>query len=173
MINEENKREETAEVAENAPVEAAKPKKLPLGALIGIIAGAVAIVVAIILIIALGGDGKKCDSHIDADDNFKCDNCGVDFEDGFEVKTSEVTFTVKVEDGDVIPGVEICLTRGEEKVTVTAGDDGRVTATLEVGTYFIEYNYDTVPPLSLCLSTIIPTEPREIPSSFRRMRPRS
>lgn len=145
MINEENKREETANVTENTPAQAAKPKKLPLGALIGIIAGAVAIVVAIVLIIALGGDGKKCDSHIDADDNFKCDNCGVDFEDGFEVKTSEVTFTVKVEDGDVIPGVEICLTRGEEKVTVTAGDDGRVTATLDVGTYFIEYNYDTVP----------------------------
>ncbi len=142
MNNEENKRGEAAETVENAPVKAEKAGKLPLGAIIGIVAGAVAIVVAVVLIILLGG---KCDSHIDADDNFKCDNCGVDFEDGFEVVTHTVTFTVRVADGDVIPDVQFTLTKGEKVYTVTAGADGRVTENIETGVYTVEYDYDTLP----------------------------
>ena len=80
-------------------------KKLSKGALIGIIGGAVAaILVAVILIIALGG--KKCKAHVDADDDYKCDICETDFDDGDEAPefvSADVTFSVKYDNGNPYP----------------------------------------------------------------------
>ena len=51
-------------------------KKLSKNALIGIIAGGVALVVGIVVLLVVLLSGGKCDSHVDANADLKCDNCG-------------------------------------------------------------------------------------------------
>lgn len=146
MNTEENKLQEAIEGENSAPNPDASKKKLPMAALIGIIMGAVAIA-AILLVIILGGGDKKpaCTDHVDADDNLKCDNCGVAFEDGFEANTSGIKITLSVLDGGAVAGAEIYFTRFDTVYTAVTGDDGSVSLEMESGEYTIGYNYDTIP----------------------------
>ena len=146
MNNEEKILAENENPTENHDIKRAGPK-LSKGALIGIIGGAVAVViVAVILIVALGG--KKCKSHVDADDDYKCDSCGVNFDDGDEAPAPtgvQVTFTVKLDNGSSVSGVKFTLSRGEKSYTLTSGADGNVTQLLDLGAYSIEYDYESLP----------------------------
>ena len=82
-----------------------------------------------------GGDGDKptpC-THVDVDDNGKCDNCAADFEDGKDLPDlpaatpAYVTYTVTVKSGDkVVKGATVKLVAadgesGVEKVTDNKG----------------------------------------------------
>ena len=150
MNSEENKLPEGCEVEESLPV--ADKKKLPLGALIGIIAGAALLLVALILILTLSG-GEKCKGHLDKDDNLKCDLCGADFNDGMENQGEtetddnlvDITLTVKDEKGNPLAAVEIHLVYDESKYTMITDENSVVTHSVKVGEYYLEYNYDTIP----------------------------
>ena len=141
--------EEAVEIQETAR------RGLPLGALIGIIAGAVAVVVAVVLIILLGGKGNKCDAHVDADDDYLCDKCGESYDDGDEVVVPEsnkveVTFTVKLDNGNVLSDVKFILTRKGQTFEFTSGSDGIVKASLEVGNYYLNFDQETLPEYCMC-----------------------
>lgn len=164
-MNEEKKLPEENLPLENANTEInQEKKKLPLTALIGIIAGAVAVIVAVVLIILLGGkenggntdggnsgDGgdQQC-THVDKDDDYLCDKCGKHFDDGDEValpdiKSSTVIFTVSLDNGTPLSGVKFVLTRGDKVYELTSGTDGTVSATIDVGSYYVDYDSETLP----------------------------
>lgn len=140
MINEENKAPAEEQAAEAAPQ---APKKLSTPVLVGIIAGAVAVVaLAIVLcIVFLGG----CKDHVDANDDFYCDKCGADFNDGIEKIYENVSFTLQNDNNSPLAGVKFSLTKGEDSdpITLTTDANGKVTHTLEAGKYTIEYDYTT------------------------------
>lgn len=139
----ENENKNLTESAESSATE--KKSKLPL-IIGGAIAGATVIVAIIVAVVLMLG---QC-AHVDADDDGKCDKCSATYEDGDEytVPVANVTFTVKVAEGNVAPGVVLTLTNvgGTEKVLTTAAD-GTVSATLELGRYSIEY--DSLPEICM------------------------
>lgn len=99
---------------------------------------------------------KKCKEHIDADDDYLCDNCGENFDDGDEnpdppvPQGHKVTFTVKLDDGTPVPGVKFTLHRGETVyATLVSGADGRVEVTLENLAYSVDFDYDSLPELCI------------------------
>lgn len=142
MINEENKIPATEQATEDATQPEFK-KKLSTPVLVGIIAGAVAIIALVVILCVVPSGG--CKEHIDANDDFLCDNCGDDFNDGIEVVTADVTFSVKLDDGTSLAGVGFYLTREEkDPIRLETGADGKVTHTLEGGQYTIEYDYETI-----------------------------
>lgn len=117
--------------------------KLSKNALIGIIAGGAAVLVAIIVtIVLLAGGG--CKEHIDKNDDFLCDNCGKEFNDGLEVVTENVTFVVKMSDGQTLSGVGFSLTKDEEVIDLVSDANGKVTRNLVVGYYTLEFDYETI-----------------------------
>lgn len=155
-LPEEEKVEQTVD---NEDVEVKTAKKLPLGVLIGIIAGAVCVVVAIVLAIVLlggnnggndngdGGDQKPC-THVDADDDYFCDNCHKNFDDGDEYVAPtdtdvEVTFTVLYDDGTPLAGAKFTLTQGDKTYTFTSGDDGTVKGKVAAYAYYV--TFDSLP----------------------------
>lgn len=146
MNNEENKINE----AQPEAIEAEK-KGLSKGALIGIIAGAAVVVIAIVVAIILLAGGNKCKDHVDADDDYLCDNCGEHFDDGDEgnddssVKMSTVKFTVKLDSGAIIPNVEFTLKGKSNEYTLKAGDDGSVTADIIPASYQIIFVENALP----------------------------
>ena len=152
MNNEEKNLPETESGEEIVEVKEEAKKQLPLGVLIGIIAGAIAVVTLVVLIIVLSGNngGSKCDGHIDADDDYLCDKCGEHFDDGDEAVIPEtdkinVTFTVKLDDGSALSGVKFVLTRGGKTVELVSGVDGTVVGSFEEGSYYIDFDHDTLP----------------------------
>ncbi len=140
MTNEENKAPVEEQAAPAAPE---SPKKLSTPVLVGIIAGAVVIiaVVVVLCVVLLGG----CKEHIDANDDFLCDNCGADFNDGIEVIYENVSFSLQLGDKTPLANVGFSLTKGEdgEPIYLVTGTNGKVTHTLEAGRYTIEYDYET------------------------------
>ena len=84
----------------------------------------------------------KCKAHVDKDDDYKCDNCGEDYDDGDEAPSTPcatVKFTLRLDTGESIPGVTFTLTRSDEKVyELTTGADGTVTILIEVGAYYLD-----------------------------------
>ena len=138
----ENNNEIFEEKVEQPEELAPEKKKLPwwIFAIIG--AGVVAIV-AVVLIIVLGG---KCE-HIDKNDDFLCDECGAEFDDGLEIITSTVTFELKDEAGKAMKDIKFTVKSKStsEKYDLTTGADGKATVTLPVGAYEIEYDYSTIP----------------------------
>ena len=101
-------------------------------------------------LVACGGD--KCKDHVDADDDYLCDLCGENFDDGDEdpeapVETKHsVTFTVKLDDGTPLSGVAFKLMRGESEIaSLTSDASGKASVALENLAYSIEYDYDTLP----------------------------
>ena len=131
----ETKTEEVAE--EIAPAK----KKLPwwIFAIIGV---AVVAVVAVVLIIVLGGN--KCE-HIDKNDDFLCDECGAEFDDGLEIITSTVTFELKDEAGVAMAGIKFTASSASDTYDLQSGADGKATVTLPVGAYSIIYDDTTIP----------------------------
>ena len=125
------------------------PKGLSKGALIGIIGGAAALVVAIAVVLIILLSGNKC-THIDANDDYLCDNCGEHFDDGDEPNVPEndamsVTFEVHLDDGSSLSGIKFSLVRGDVKYDLVSGADGRASTALPAGTYAVEYDEETMP----------------------------
>ena len=157
------------------------PKKLSKGALIGIIVGGVVLVAAVVILVVLLSGGK-CDSHIDANFDFVCDNCGQPLEnkengnaegnpdggnpdggnpdggntgngntDGgntggdSENQGIEVTFKVLIDNTTTASGVKFTLKRGTNEYQLESGEDGTVKFTLGVGSYEVEFDYETLP----------------------------
>lgn len=142
MNNEEKNLVENEIPKENTDINGTG-RKLSKGALIGIVSGAAAVViVAVILIIALAG-GKKCKAHVDANDDYMCDNCGDDFDDG--PRSVQIKFNVKLDNGSAVSGVRFTVARGGNSYTLTSGADGSVTQSLPLGAYSIEYDYESLP----------------------------
>ena len=135
MINEENKapvEEQATEVTPEAK------KKLSTPVLVGIIAGAAVLVaLVVILCIVLGGG---CKDHVDANDDFLCDKCGADFNDGIEIIYENVTFSLQTSNNAPLANVGFTLVKGEEgePISLVTDANGRVTRTLEAGKYTIE-----------------------------------
>ena len=105
------------------------------------------LVLALTLVFALFSC-KKCKDHVDKDDDYKCDNCGKNYDDGDEppeVTTIDVKFNVKLDSGEPLVGVKFTLVRGDKTYKLTTGKDGSASASLDPGAYSIEYNYDTLP----------------------------
>ena len=148
-MNNEEKNLPTEEVKEeNNEINTDSKKKLPMGALIGIIAGAVAVIAIVVVIILLSGN--KCPGHVDADDDYLCDNCGEHYDDGDEDKPSEnndveVTFTILLDNGQPLSGLKFTLTRGDKSYALTSGADGTAKVTIAPATYSLSYDYETMP----------------------------
>ena len=147
-MNEEKNLPTEEVMEENNEINTDSKKKLPLGALIGIIAGAVAVIAILVVIILLSGN--KCPGHVDADDDYLCDNCGEHYDDGDEEKPAEnndveVTFTVVLDNGQPLSGLKLTLTRGDKSHTLTSGADGTAKVTITPATYSLSYDYETMP----------------------------
>lgn len=105
------------------------------------------LILALTLVFALASC-KKCDGHVDADDDYKCDKCGEDYDDGDEapdVTTVTVSFTVKLDNGQALSGVSFTLERGERFYNLTSDANGLASVSVEPGAYAISYDYDTLP----------------------------
>lgn len=147
-MNEEQNLPKEEITEKNCEIKPAEPKKLPMGVIIGIAAGVVAIIVAVVLIILLSGN--KCPGHVDANDDYLCDNCGEHYDDGDEVKPSEnndveVTFTVLLDNGQPLSGVKFTLTRGDKTYSLISGADGTVKQSISPTTYLLSYDAETLP----------------------------
>ena len=90
-----------------------------------------------------------CDTHADADGDLVCDVCRVALENATEqteaATDAEYTLTVTLDDGSTLAGVSFTLTKGSKEIALTSGTDGTVKAILAEGTYFVGYDYDTLP----------------------------
>ena len=121
--------------------EATPEKKLNLPLIIGAAVGAVVVIAGIILAVVLLGGGEEC-RHVDADDNGKCDNCAIDYEDGDEavVPTKRPARITAVDDkGNTLSGFNFTLTGGGENITFTTDASGSATKELYEGlSYTVE-----------------------------------
>lgn len=129
----------TEEVAAEEIAPAKKPLPWWIFAIIGV---AVVAVVAVVLILVLGGN--KCE-HIDKNDDFLCDECGAEFDDGLEIITSTVTFELKDEAGAAMAGIKFTVESASDTYDLQSGADGKATVTLPVGTYDVIYDDTTIP----------------------------
>ena len=149
MNNEEKILPENETPVENTNTESVAKSKPSKGLLAGIIGGAIALIaIVVVLVILLAGGKEKCDGHVDADDDYLCDKCGDNYDDGDEAKpvsTVTVVFKVQLDNGDVLSGAELTLTRGDKTYNAVSATDGTVRFNLDPGAYSIEYNYDTLP----------------------------
>ena len=117
----------------------------------------IALLLALTLVFSCGllmtscGDStdEPCTEHTDKDENGICDVC-----DEPLIKPEEtpdpvnVTFTIKDQEGAVVPNVEITFTpRGaideEEAIAIVGDENGTLTASLIPGTYFLSADYDS------------------------------
>lgn len=107
-----------------------------------------AILVIVSLALSLISCTEEC-KHVDADDDYLCDNCGEHYDDGDEQElgpqTLSVSFSVKFENGTAASGVKFTLTRGDKTFNLTSGNDGSAKVDLEAGAYYVDVNYDTLP----------------------------
>lgn len=86
---------------------------------------------------------EPCDEHIDTDGNRVCDVCKELILD--LPKDVTVSFTVKDQDGAIVPGVSVTFTSvadASKTVTATGNTEGKLTATLKEGNYRLSYDYD-------------------------------
>ena len=97
---------------------------------------------------SLASCGKKCDGHVDKNDDGKCDNCEEAYEDGDEEEElvkEQCTFTVVDSDGNTVSGAKFTLTLGSVTESLTSGAGGVATAELYAGKYTVEFDYDSIP----------------------------
>ena len=113
------------------------------------------LLLALTLVLSLASY-KKCKEHIDADDDYLCDNCGENFDDGDEggelppPTDHKVTFSVKLDDGTALSGVKFTLHRGETVYATLESDaNGMAEVTLENLAYSVDYDYDSLPELCI------------------------
>ena len=119
------------------------------------------------LVVALAVSFSSCKKdepceHVDKDDDFVCDKCGEDFDDGIEKESC--SFTVVDSDGNKLSGAKFTLARGSVKETFTSGANGTVSAELLAGKYSVEFDYDTIP--SGFLPSVFAIEVKEDATSF-------
>ena len=110
------------------------------------------LIIILVLCLSVGlAACKKCKDHVDVDDDYLCDNCGENFDDGDEVKPEppatnhKVVFVVKYSTGEAVSGVKFSLVRGDFKLDLVSGSDGRAEATLENLAYSVDYDYESLP----------------------------
>ncbi len=120
------------------------------------------------LMTACGGDDTTCTEHTDADSNGKCDNCDatvevkctehVDADSDYLCDTCgaaviptgpaqiDVTFTVKDDAGKGLSGITVILSHEEDEnynsVTTASDANGKITAKIYTGTYYVTFDYD-------------------------------
>ena len=96
-------------------------------------------------------NNNQCSPHVDADDDYLCDKCGENFDDGDEAPVVvapteyDVTFVVKLDNGDPISGIKFTLVRGAKSFNLVTDSSGIASQSLEAGPYAIEYDYETLP----------------------------
>lgn len=106
------------------------------------------IFLALALILVFGMCACKAEEceHIDKDDNFLCDKCDADFDDGLEVVTANVTFEFKNEAGAPMSGVKFFVSGNGGSFTLVTAADGTAKQELIAGKkYDITYDYSTIP----------------------------
>ena len=103
-----------------------------------------AVIILLVLSLSLFScvEEEPC-QHIDANDDFLCDNCSEDFDDG--LATTPVTIYIKLDNGTALAGVKLTLSRGGNTYSYTSGSDGSVKVDLIAGLYSVDYDYDTLP----------------------------
>lgn len=88
--------------------------------------------------------------HVDADDDYLCDKCGEHYDDGDndvgpEITDVEVAFSVRLDNGEALSGVNITFASKTDSYNVVSGADGSIKLSLKPGNYSIDYDYDTLP----------------------------
>ncbi len=104
------------------------------------------------ILLSLASCTEEC-KHVDADDDYECDKCGADYDDGDEYEAPvvvDVNFTVKIVDGDTVNGAKFVLVTKNAEKSLTSGSDGKVSASLEVGKYEVVFDTESLP--ENCLS---------------------
>ena len=97
------------------------------------------------------GNENVCEGHVDADDDYLCDKCGANYDDGDEAPDVvlpteyEITFVVKLDNGEVVSGVKFTITRGAKSFDLVSDSSGKAVQKLEAGPYAISYDYETLP----------------------------
>ncbi len=111
---------------------------------------ALALVFSVAAMSACGEDTPEpCEEHVDSDENYVCDVCGEELDrPGVPpVTETQVSFTVKDTDGNILPGVTAYFTLESQsvsgdRISATSDENGKFTLTLDFGTYSIFYDYD-------------------------------
>jgi len=107
------------------------------------------LLLALTLVISLASCEEKCDGHVDADDDYLCDKCGEDYDDGDEYDDSSnkqhITFIVKLDNGEPLSGIGFTVSRGELSYSLVSDANGNAELDLEVGPYAVSYDYDSIP----------------------------
>ena len=93
---------------------------------------------------------NKCDGHVDANDDHKCDKCSAEFDDGDEAPSSsdpkrDITFTVQLNSGETVNGVKFTVSRAGESLSLVSDSNGKATASLEIGAYSLDCDITTLP----------------------------
>lgn len=110
------------------------------------------LLLALILVLSLASC-KKCKDHVDADDDYLCDNCGEHYDDGDEqpddpnagIVEKDVTFTVKLDNGEILSYVSFTVSGKAGSFELVSGSDGTVKQTLAVGTYSVSFGDGSLP----------------------------
>ena len=88
-----------------------------------------------------------CD-HVDADEDYACDLCGelVGEPPVEEVKVSDFTINIKDEDGAPVAGVVVMIFDGDGKMVVNSktSADGSYKGSLEVGSYYTSFDIESI-----------------------------
>ncbi len=88
---------------------------------------------------------EPCTEHTDDDGDFLCDDCGAAVLPEGPTQV-DVTFTVKDDEGDIVSGISAILTNSEDSTynitTDASGTDGKITAKIYTGTYYVSFDYD-------------------------------
>lgn len=93
-------------------------------------------------------NGKNSCTHVDKDDNGKCDLCSEDFSDGDEVKpdpTVTCTFTLVTDKNLPVANAEFELSNDTATYALKTNESGVVSQEIKLGTYSISYNFETLP----------------------------
>lgn len=86
---------------------------------------------------------KDSCTHVDKNDDGKCDACSAEFSDGDEMVS--VSFLVETDLGAKVAGAAFDIFNNVDSYTLTTDDNGVAVAELKLGTYSIDYDFDTLP----------------------------
>ena len=89
------------------------------------------LLIALTFVFALVSCGG-CDPHVDENGDSICDNCD-------EYFTVQVNFTVKLENGQPFSASNLVLERGGKTITVSLDANGKGTADLPIGLYYVSF----------------------------------
>ena len=93
------------------------------------------------------GAGEVCTEHYDADGDGICNLCNENMPDDEIFSGVSVTFTLKDDEGNVVPGVSVILnsyTSDDYNVTTAKSDEnGQIKAQVNTGEYYVTYEYNS------------------------------